>query len=92
MNGELFLKAYPAGNGIHTVSFVKELLEKQKAKKILLIWDGASYHKSSEMQEYLKEVNVGLEPQEWQVYCMLFAPNAPEQNPVEDIWLQGKTF
>jgi transposase len=22
----------------------------------------------------------------------VFAPNAPEQNPVEDIWLQGKNF
>ena len=23
---------------------------------------------------------------------MLFAPNPPEQNPVEDIWLQGKNL
>ena len=24
--------------------------------------------------------------------CLLFAPNAPDQNPVEDVWLQGKNF
>ncbi len=24
------------------------------------------------------------------VTCILLAPNAPEQNPVEDIWLKGK--
>lgn len=93
LTGELFLKAYPQGNGTHTVSFVKELLGQQlKATKILLIWDGASYHKCAEMQEYLKEVNAGLEPPEWLVSCVLLAPNAPEQNPVEDIWLKGKNF
>jgi putative transposase len=26
------------------------------------------------------------------INCILFAPNAPEQNPVEDIWLQGKNL
>jgi len=32
------------------------------------------------------------EKSEWLIRCELFAPNAPEQNPVEDIWLvwQGK--
>ncbi|EDN70780.1 transposase [Beggiatoa sp. PS] len=44
---EFFLKAYPRGNGVHTVSFLKELfLRAKKTKtKMLLIWDGASYHK-----------------------------------------------
>jgi transposase len=28
----------------------------------------------------------------WLVTCIKFALNAPEQNPVEDIWLQAKTF
>jgi transposase len=27
-----------------------------------------------------------------QIICHFFAPYAPEQNPVEDIWLQAKTF
>ena len=92
LTGELFLKAYPQGNGIHSVSFVKELLKQQQSTKILLIWDGASYHKYGEMQNYLKEVNAGLEPSSWLVSCILLAPNAPQQNPVEDIWLKGKNF
>ncbi|OUD13358.1 hypothetical protein TPSD3_10970 [Thioflexithrix psekupsensis] len=29
---------------------------------------------------------------EWKVRLLRFAPNAPEQNPVEDIWLQGKNW
>jgi transposase len=32
------------------------------------------------------------EKSEWLIICELFAPNAPEPNPVEDIWLQGKIF
>jgi len=32
------------------------------------------------------------EKSEWLIICELFAPNAPEQNPVQDIWLQGKIF
>ena len=42
------------------------------------------------MKAFLKEIN-GDKPQEsWPVTCILLAPNAPEQNSVEDIWLQGK--
>jgi hypothetical protein len=26
------------------------------------------------------------------VTCIVFTPNAPEQNPVEDVWLRGKSF
>ena len=26
------------------------------------------------------------------MHCQKLAPNAPEQNPVEDIWLQGKNL
>jgi transposase len=42
------------------------------------------------MVEYLTEVNQGLEADEWLVTCLIFAPNAPEQNPTEDIWLKAK--
>ncbi len=38
------------------------------------------------------EVNQDLAKSEWLIICESFAPNAPEQNPVEDIWLQGKRF
>jgi len=58
----------------------------------LLIWDQASYHRYSEMQSYLKEVNKGLEENDWRITGILFEPNAPGQNPVEDIWLKGKDF
>jgi len=54
--------------------------------------DGASYHDGHEVQAYLSQVNQGLEEKDWKVTCLLFAPHAPDQNPVEDVWLQGKIF
>ena len=47
---------------------------------------------SHEVQDYLSQVNQDLEEKDWKVTCLLFAPYAPDQNPVEDVWLQGKTF
>ena len=44
------------------------------------------------MQEYLDGVNLHLARDAWQVTCTLFAPNAPEQNPREDVWLRAKQY
>lgn len=79
---EFILKAYDAGNGKNTVDFIKLLRAKFSASRLLLIWDGASYHKYKETLEYLNEVNANLEKEDWPVECILFAPNAPDQNPV----------
>ena len=89
---QFFVQEYGAGNSENTVLFVKYLQSLNKGARILIFWDGASYHKYAEMREYLGLVNQDLEKSEWLIRCELFAPNAPEQNPVEDIWLRGKNF
>lgn len=43
------------------------------------------------MLEFLHQVNGGLAKEQWPVTCLQLAPHAPEQNPVEDIWLMAKT-
>jgi transposase len=68
------------------------LQKKYKNRKIILIWDGASYHKYGEFRDFLLELNGEKEPDDWSITCILFAPNAPQQNPVEDIWLKAKNF
>ena len=78
------------GDGENTVSFMKRLQRLNPEKKLLIIWDGASYHDCGAVRAYLDEVNRGLEEKDWKITCLLFAPNAPEQNPVEDVWLRGK--
>jgi putative transposase len=92
MSKEFHIQAYSSGNGANTVDFVKKLQKIYQGAKLLFIWDGASYHKYSQMRDYLIEINKGLDENDWPVTCMLFAPNAPEQNPVEDIWLKGKNW
>jgi putative transposase len=89
---QFFVQVYGAGNSENTVLFVKYLQDLNPGARILIFWDGVSYHKYANMQDYLVGVNQGLEKSEWLITCELFAPNAPEQNPVEVIWLQGKRF
>lgn len=38
------------------------------------------------------DAHQGLAKDSWKIFCMPFEPNAPEQNPIEGIWLQGKNF
>ncbi len=60
--------------------------------KIAIIWDGASYHRRQEFQEYLEQVNLGKTEKQWLITCIRLAPNAPQQKIIEDVWLQGKEF
>lgn len=92
LNQECITKKYNGGNSENTRDFIEYLLLKSKAKRIAIIWDGASYHRSEEIRQYLESLNNGLEETQWRVTCIRFAPNCPEQNPMEDIWLQGKRF
>ncbi len=89
---EFLMQAYPTGNTEHTIEFVQYLQSQRQGCRIALIWDGASYHRSHELKAYLEQVNADLDEERWRVTCIRFAPNAPEQNPVEDIWLQAKRF
>jgi hypothetical protein len=51
-NQELILIPYEQGNGESTVSFIEHLQLLHPDKKLLIIWDGASYHYSEEVQAY----------------------------------------
>jgi len=91
-NQVFLVTPYARGNGESTVSFIKHLQALHPDKKLIIIWDRARYHCGKEVQAYLSTVNQGLEEQDWKVTCLLFAPKAADQNPVEDVWLQGKNF
>ena len=80
------------GNGVSSVLFIKHLQVLYPDKQLLILWDGASYHRCHEVKNYLNEINCGLEEKDWKVTCILFAPHAPAQNPTEDVWLKGKNF
>lgn len=89
---EFIVKECRSGNTVNTIDFIKYLQQKRPGQKLAIFWDGARYHDSQEFRDYLSEINSDLPEGEWLITCTKFAPNAPEQNPVEDIWLQVKNF
>ncbi len=86
------VKAYDKGNSESTIEFLKYLQQQYLGQRLALFWDGASYHRSQEIRAYLQLINQDLAETLWPITCTRLAPNAPEQNPVEDIWLQAKRF
>lgn len=74
------------------MDFVKKLPAKNSKAKILLIWDGSSYYRGEERRKFLACQNQGLSPENWKITCCRFALYAPQENPVEAIWLQMKTL
>jgi len=89
---QCLIQAAEAGNSEGTIAFFKYLLAHYPERRIALIWDGASYHRSHEVKRYLASVNQGFDESDWKITCIRFAPNDPKQNPIEDIWLQAKRF
>ena len=87
---EFHLMEFQAGNGEHTVEYLRWLQSLYPGTRSILLWDGASYHRDVNVKTFLAEINGERDEKDWQLLCLSFAPNAPDQNPVEDIWLKGK--
>jgi hypothetical protein len=81
LEGGLILKTYDAGNSKNTIDYLRYLLEQSPNQRLLIFWDGASYHRSQEIKNFLDEVNQGLSTDQWKIHCVRFAPNCPVQNP-----------
>ena len=101
IEGELLLRPYDMrsmtpkayrGNSENTINYLRHLLAQSPNQRLLVFWDGATYHRSKKVRAFLESVNQGLPVEQWKIHCVRFAPNCPEQNPIEDIWLQAKTW
>jgi transposase len=88
----LFIQAFEKGNSEGMIDFLKALMHEAPHARIVLFWDGASYHRSQMVKDFLASVNQGLVEAQWKITCIRFAPNDPRQNPIEDVWLQAKRF
>jgi transposase len=91
-SGELLLTQTEYANSDTTVSFLETLQKHYQGKQLWVVWDNASYHKSQTVRQYLEKVNGQLPQKDWPLTLLNFAPNAPEQNPIEAVWLQAKTL
>jgi len=81
-SGECSAMAADRQNSETTIKFLNKLLKIYKNKKIFLIWDGASWHKSKEIRQFLSKINKGKARLE----LFLFPPYSPELNPQEHVW------
>lgn len=52
-------------------------------QKIILIWDGAGWHRGSVVQEYIK--------QDKNIQQYYFPKYSPEENPQEHVWKKGRS-
>jgi len=92
MTGDRIVIGCDCADGRWTMIFVELLRQEFEGKRIIICWDGASYHCGEEMRDYLEGVNMRKSREEWPITCVQFAPYAPEQNPIENVWLQAKEF
>lgn len=92
VSGDALVIPVDAGNTDWTLIFLQYLRDTLPEKRLIVCWDGASYHRSDAIRLYLESVNHGYPDTQWPLTCVQFAPHAPEQNPIEDMWLQAKSY
>lgn len=65
-----------------TVEVLKKLRRKYPKKKLIIFWDGAGWHRGSEVKKFVeKDKNIEI------VY---FPRYSPEENPQEHVWKNGR--
>jgi transposase len=91
LTGELTVMEAIRGDAAWTIRFLTFLQERYADQRLLICWDGASYHRGQLVRAYLHTVNDQQPRADWAITCIQFAPHAPQQNPIEDVWLQTKS-
>ncbi|MDF5714835.1 MAG: transposase [Rhizonema sp. NSF051] len=54
VEGELLLKAYDGGNSENTINYLRYLLAQSPNQRLLIFWDGATYHRSVICSRFLR--------------------------------------
>lgn len=81
--GELYYEVRESSfNGAAIARFLKKSFTGRKRKKHLVIWDGATIHKSWQVKEFLEQE----EKKQARVWLELLPPYSPELNPTELLW------
>lgn len=71
----------------------KDVLEKitqiYTNKKLLILWDGAGWHRGSEVQNFIKKYND--QNLNHKINTIYFPRYTPEENPQEHVWKNGRS-
>src|SRR5262245_65754874 len=84
LTNTVHLQERPVGDGASTVAYLRWCQILYPNKKLLLLWDGASYHRGQEMQTFLVQEKAGVAYADGKMTCTLRAPKASKQNAVDE--------
>jgi len=71
-------------NSIETCKILDQIGKLYPNKKIVLIWDGAPWHHSQMIKDFLSSTKHNF-------HLYRFPPYAPEENPQEHVWKAGRS-
>lgn len=92
LTGRPFVMPAEAGNGDQSVSFLKRLRSTYQGRRLFILRDRAPYRRADVVKARLKDLNGACAEHDRLIHLEYFAPNAPEQNPIEDLWFAAKTW
>jgi putative transposase len=91
LTGRTVLWEADTGNKENTVGFLTYLRQCFQGRRMVCVWDKAPYHTAHLVRDYVGCINGEDCPEpERRIQLINFAPYAPVQNPIEDVWLAGK--
>src|SRR4051812_43675120 len=75
--GQVRLWPYPRANGDHTIAVLQRLRAEAPDRKLILLWDGAPYHRAQAVREAARTLDIELMP---------LPGYSPDLMPVEALW------
>jgi transposase len=75
--GQVRLWPYPRANGEHTIDVLQRLRAEVPERKLIVLWDGAPYHRAKVVREVASELEIDLVP---------LPGYSPDLMPVEALW------
>ena len=77
MKGQVRLWPYSRANGEHTVEVLRRLRAETPERKLIVLWDGAPYHRAKAVREAARALDITLMP---------LPGYSPDLMPVEELW------
>ena len=75
--GQVRLWPYPRGNGEHTIDVLGRLRAEFPEPKLIVLWDGVSYHRAASVRQAAAELRIECRP---------LPAYSPDFMPVEALW------
>ena len=75
--GQVRLWPFPRANGEHTIEVLRRLRAEAPDRKLIVLWDGAPYHRAQAVREIARTLDIKLMP---------LPGYSPDLMPVEALW------